>query len=382
MRHGLAREELAARTLGRQFPRIGARDESAVTDLLARLGPIQTQVPRAVFLTASSRLPGIAHATLVEAFERGAVVKGTTLRGTVHTTTARQHAWSAAVSGVRLDASLRTALRLDRVDAAAVRAETERLASGGWIDRDSLVDRVAAWLSDHESEGSGLVVDSHGRNVVWGVPTLVRRPADRRWHTRTDTLHRRAREVYADAVDGADDAPEAARAALVRVHLGSYGPATRRDVAWWLGDTLGAVDRAITALGDEVVVLADGKDPVIDLADAPADERDDVGLRLLPEFDGLMLGYAPATRDRFVDAAHLPRIFNRVNGACWPVVLDGGRITAVWRPVGSGRSVAVDVRTLPGERTPDEGSVVAGAAAVGTVLGVEIADVRVGPLSD
>jgi len=53
----LTEEDLRLSTLARQFPAIDGRDPDAVLELFRRLGPIQSQVPRAPFLTASSRLP-------------------------------------------------------------------------------------------------------------------------------------------------------------------------------------------------------------------------------------------------------------------------------------------------------------------------------------
>ncbi|MGH1565619.1 DNA glycosylase AlkZ-like family protein [Mumia sp. DW29H23] len=373
----LSPDDLARRTLARQLPEPSGTGVADLVALYAALGPVQTQVPRAAFLFASSRLPGITHETVVEAFESYALVKGTTLRGTVHSSTARHHAWSAAVAGPRLGMALPKALRLDRLTTDDVRAETASYARDDWRDRDALVEHVARWLAERESDGHGVVADSHARNLLWGSPQLVRRPPDRRWHTRTDTQHRLATEVY--AVDAADHDPEVARRELVRVHLASYGPVTRRDVAWWLGDTLRPVDAAIDALGDEVVRFEgpDGR-VYLDLADAPDGSTYDGGLRLLPEFDGLLLGFEGTgpERARFTTPDNHERIFNRVNGTTTPMVLDGTRIVAQWRIVPRGSRVDVEVIPLPGERAPDEAAVAKALPAVEAVLATTVADLR------
>ncbi|WP_370614219.1 DNA glycosylase AlkZ-like family protein [Mumia qirimensis] len=373
----VAPDDLALRTLARQFPEPSGTSVSDLVALYDALGPVQTQVPRAAFLFASSRLPGITHQTVVDAFESYALVKGTTLRGTVHSSTARHHAWSAAVAGPRLDVGLPKALQLDRLTATDVRAESSSYARGDWRDRDALVAHVADWVAQQESDGHGTVQDSHARNLVWGSPQLVRRPPDRRWHTRTDTLHRLATQVYDVAADDHD--PDVARRELVRVHLGAYGPATRRDVAWWLGDNLRPVDAAIAALGDEVVQLT-GPDGTtyLDLAEAPDGSTYDGGMRLLPEFDGLFFGYEGTgpERGRFTAIENLSRIFNRINGTTTPVVLDGTRLVAQWRIVPRGSRVDIEVLPLPGERAPDESAVGAALPAVEAVLDTEVADLR------
>ncbi|KAA1420035.1 winged helix DNA-binding domain-containing protein [Mumia zhuanghuii] len=373
----VAPDDLALRTLARQFPTPTGTGVDDLVALYAALGPVQTQVPRAAFLFAASRLPGVTHETVVEAFESYALVKGTTLRGTVHSSTARQHAWSAAVAGPRLDLGLPKALRLDRLTATDVRAESSSYASDDWRDRDALVAHVADWVAEQESDGHGTVADSHARNLVWGSPQLVRRPPDRRWHTRTDTLHRLATHVYAVAADDHD--PDVARRELVRVHLGAYGPATRRDIAWWLGDNLRPVDAAIAALGDEVVQIEGaGGTTYLDLADAPDGSAYAGGVRLLPEFDGLLLGFEGSgpERGRFTALDNMARIFNRINGTTTPIVLDGTRITAQWRIVPRGSRIDVEVLPLPGERVPDESAVSDALPAVEAVLGTEVADLR------
>ena len=84
----LGPEELAGRTLRRQFPDLPGRGPDDVLALFDRLGPIQSQVPRAPFLAASSRLPGVAYDTVNGLFADHRLVKTSSLRGTVHTSTA------------------------------------------------------------------------------------------------------------------------------------------------------------------------------------------------------------------------------------------------------------------------------------------------------
>ena len=67
-------------------------------DLVDRIAPIQSQVPRAPFATIAVRLPGTAYADLVDLFESHRLVKASTLRGTVFTSGREQFGWSQRIA--------------------------------------------------------------------------------------------------------------------------------------------------------------------------------------------------------------------------------------------------------------------------------------------
>ncbi|MDO9377478.1 MAG: crosslink repair DNA glycosylase YcaQ family protein [Nocardioidaceae bacterium] len=366
----LTTERLRAATLRRQFPSVRGRGTAAVVELYRRLGPVQTQVPRSAHLVVAGRLPGVARASVDGAFGSFAVVKGTTMRGTVHSALPDHHALSAVAC--RRPRALLTAnhLLLDRLTPGDVDAEIERYCADGWRERADVVAHLLAWLDEHEPVADDAKRRTTlGRSLGWGHPGLVRRPHTDRWATRTDTLHRTASAV----VEQAEASEDEAVAAMVRLHLAAYGPATRKDVAWWLGGGLRRVDAAVQRLGDELVRLV-GPDGVehLDLAEPPTGGQADPGLRLLSEFDGLLVGYAGPAHDRFLAARHLPEVWIRENGQLIAGVLHDQRVVATWRLVVDGGGHRVDVATLSGESPlPDDlfdDQVAAVAAATGTTI--------------
>ena len=94
----LTHDQFRLRALARQFPIISGRGSDAVVELFRRLGPIQSQVPRAPFLTISSRLPGVSYETVCTLFESHRLVKTSNIRGTVHTSVAEQFGCLDAVA--------------------------------------------------------------------------------------------------------------------------------------------------------------------------------------------------------------------------------------------------------------------------------------------
>jgi hypothetical protein len=371
-------ERLRELTLARQFPAAAARSAADVVALVRRVGPIQSQSPRAPFAALAARLPGVDHATITSAFESYDLIKNPTLRRTVHTVAAAHFPYVDAVAERTSAGPMTAYLRLRQVDVAEVRAETERYCRQ-WRDRDDLVRHVQRWLAERDEPEAAARIDTPaGANHIWAHSGVLRRPTDGRWERRTDTLHRAAREL----VDVARLPAADALVGLVRIHLAAHGPATRRDVAWWSGETLTRVDAAVSSLGEEVVRQPgpDGQD-YLDLAGlevAEAAPAGSAGTRLLPEFDALVCGYAPAGRARFVTERHSAAVAARQHRDYSPLVLLDGRPVGTWRLVTQGARRHLEVVAFPGERAPRSDGLDDAAAALARALDLVIDDVRPG----
>jgi hypothetical protein len=95
----------------------------------------------------------------------------------------------------------------------------------------------------------------------------------------------------------------------------------------------------------------------------------------VPEYDALVVGYDPKSRDRFLDPAHLPRIWMSANGSFSSAVLAGGRLAAAWRMTRD-RATRIEVQMFPGLPKLRESDLADQVAALEHALDVEIADVR------
>ncbi len=371
--------EFAAATLSRQFPRVQGDDPAAVVDLVRRVGPIQSQAARAPFLCVASRLPGTPRDAVAATYDAHDLVRSTSLRGTVHTSVRQQHAALAAVSGQTLVPQLRRMLRMDHRAVQEFRGVLERLTEDDWADHDRLLAGVVAWMRSRHHDESIAALETPGpRYTLRGHPLMLRRPrsASAGWDSQAEVVYRSARF----AIDEQPVDPQDALVALVRGHVAASGPVTRRDLAWWSGAGLRGVDAAVSALGEELVRRPgpNGLD-YLDLAELRDGDGDgDVGVRLLPEYDALLLAYDPAARDRFADAAAVSYTWNRTNGVHAPTVLVDGRVRGRWRLDRSGSSAVVVVEMLPGERASDPGDLTDPATAVGTALALTVNDVTVG----
>ena len=102
-------------------------------------------------------------------------------------------------------------------------------------------------------------------------------------------------------------------------------------------------------------------------------------MRLLPEFDAVVVGYDPKTRDRFVDPEHVPHFWLSSNGMFTSVLLKDARLVASWRFTGPDDGRRIEVRLFPGEPGVTEDQLAAPVEAVEQALGISVADLDIRP---
>ena len=354
-------EDLAAATLARQFPAAGTAP--GVAEQLARIGPVQSQTARSPFLALAARCPGTTRAEVTEAYESGAVVRGSTIRGTVHTTTPEAYAVLGAATRVGQRTSWQRMLRLEHGTVEGLWRTIEDFAST-WRSPEDLRDHLHRWLVEHEGRDD-VTGGQGGRYLAFGHGGLVRRPLNGDWSGQGAPEYRTLPAHSAAPVG-----------AVVELHLRSHGPASRHDLAWWSGMGLRVVDDLVADLDTRVgLVRVEGPDgrTYLDLPDPPTPLALD-GVRLLPEFDALMCAYEPAGRERFAEPAHLRRLWSGANGLVLPPLLVDGRITGWWRASGSARRRPLEVVWFAGTRRPRKAELHEPVAALEAALGLTITD--------
>ena len=116
---------------------------------------------------------------------------------------------------------------------------------------------------------------------------------------------------------------------LVRRYLAAYGPSTRADVAAWTGLAVATIAPALEALEPELERLRDDRGrELLDLRGAPRPPEDTPApLRLLGEWDNVLLGHADRTR--LFDDETRRRVI-RKNGDVMPTILVDGFVAGMW----------------------------------------------------
>ncbi|WP_107706094.1 DNA glycosylase AlkZ-like family protein [Nocardioides allogilvus] len=351
-----ALDDLTALSLGRQFPTIAGD----VAGLVSATGPVQAQTARSPFIGLAARRPGTTHAEITSAYESGEIVRGSTIRGTVHTATPEQYAALGAATRVGQRTLWQRMLKLEHGTLEELWSATEEFAAE-WRTPAELQQHLHDWLVSHEGHDE-VTGQQAGRYLAFGHGGLVRRPAKGSWSGQGAPVYRTLPPaVSATPVDA------------VALHVRCHGPVSRHDIAWWSGLGLRAVDAALDELGLVGVPGPDGRSYVDVPSPPPA--RDLPGVRLLPEFDALMCGYDPSARDRFAEPGHLRRLWSQNNGMVLAPLLVDGRITGYWRATGSARKRPLEVVWFAGTRKPRQSELSEPVASLEAALGISVTGV-------
>ncbi|WP_018657024.1 winged helix DNA-binding domain-containing protein [Actinomadura flavalba] len=312
-------------TLARQG--LLTRERVPAAEAVARFGGLQAQEPKPPFVGLWSRLDGFVPGDLHTALHAFTVVRSTMMRGTLHLVTASDHlAWRPLLQPV-LDAGLR---------ALGTRAEGLDLDAVLPVARD--VFREPRTFTEARALLAAEFPAAHERALGFAarmcVP-LVMVPEDGRWgYPRVARFTLAERHVAADGPGGSLDA-------LVLRYLEAFGPASVRDAQAWSG--LGGLGPVFDGLRGSLVTLrGPGGRELFDLPDAPRPAADvPAPVRLLPDFDGLVLAHDDRTR--VIAAEHRPSLTTR-NLRVRATFLVDGFVAGTWEAARKGRVASVRLR--------------------------------------
>ena len=116
-------------------------------------------------------------------------------------------------------------------------------------------------------------------------------------------------------------------AELINRWLGSYGPGTIDDIAWWLGGTKRVVQTALSDIGAVQVALDDGSIGWLRPDDLDVVAEPEPWVALLPLMDPAVMGWR---HRRFFLGDHGPQLFDSIGNAGTSIWVDG-QVVGAWR---------------------------------------------------
>jgi hypothetical protein len=289
------------------------------------IGALQAQQWNALPVALASRVEEFTPDKLYEALERGTLLAGTLLRGTLHLVSKREHPAYAAIGDAAREPFWR---RTDAEPGPGIDALLSALLADAGKDARS-GEEIAAfldeWVSEHpDALDAGELARQRELKwrpfLRWGA--FVRAPADGKWGAKAPAGLRAApRQVRATDAK-LDD--------VVRRHLRAFGPAAADDVATWIGWRAPQVRPALERLDLEYFEDTRGR-ALYDLPDAPRpDAETPAPPRLLAAFDSVLLAYDSKHRVRILPDRHRDAVYERRNLRIKPSYLVDGLVAGTW----------------------------------------------------
>ncbi len=327
-------EKLSERALGRALmARQGLleRFEGSLVEAVEAIGAMQGQAWGALPVGLWSRVERFGAADFYEALERGELLWGIGIRGTLHLVSAREHPAYAVVAFEPTGAWHR---KIKETTPAMDELRDGVLAFAKGRSRTS--EELRQFAEDWVARNPGAIESSEveaQRSLKWRPiyrwSALVRVPAGGAWGAKTPADHRAA--PIAPGKRGAPSREQALERVAV-AHLRAFGPAAAEDVACWTGARVPAVRGLLEGMGERLVCFEDEAGRrLYDLPEAPRPDVDTPApARLLGAFDSSLLAYAVKRRTRIVPEALREVVYDKGNLRIQPTILLDGLVAGTW----------------------------------------------------
>lgn len=302
-------------TLARQL--LLDRHKMPVVKAIEQVLALQAQVPRPPHVGLWSRLHNFERDHLIDPLHARALVRATTMRGTIHIMSAKDFLAFRGALQPQLTAGWKA------VAGKAPVPPIEKLVAAGqkFLGRDGYTfNEIRAHLVKQFPK-------SHDRIMGYAVRThvpLVQVP------TREDDWGFPADAAFALA-DGWLKTPVgegAGAAALILRYLAAFGPATAADIQTWTG--MRGIAELIAPLRPQLITFKDERGrELFDLPKAPRPDADTAApVRFLPEYDSVMIAHSD--RSRIVDDKFRKVLITK-NLIIPATFLVDGRIAGTWK---------------------------------------------------
>jgi hypothetical protein len=314
----LTLRELNRALLARQM--LLEREKLNVVEAIEELACLQGQWAPSPYVALWSRLAGFKREQLTAAIDRGAVVKTTIMRATLHLVSAREYpAYHLATLDGRFGA-WRPPGAPDLKQLAGLHAKVLRFASATPRTRTEIQEFVAKESPSKDERMRNwlvFVAITSGNGLLWD-------PAGAHFE------HRKLSRYVAPPAALRRPVPEEAAYDLVlRRHLGAFGPATLQDIANWSSARMPHL-RAALARAKGVVRFTDERGrELYDLARAPRpDPETTAPARFLARFDAAILGHVASERTRILPEAYRRQVI--FSAEVWTTFLVDGFVAGRW----------------------------------------------------
>lgn len=290
-----------------------------VTDAAAHMLAVQSQDFIAGRWALAARARGDVGLKAVDrAFDRGALVRAWTMRGTLHIIPARDLGWVLSITGERQlaqAASRRRQLGIDEALLATARtAIAPALRDRGVTRPEAFALWEAAGIDPRDQRGIHLLGELAMRGEICQGPVV-----------KATGVAREQRFVPVDTWVRDAAKPDDPLAELFVRYIDGHGPAGVADFAWWSGLTLGQSREAAARAAGRVSEVEEG---LFVAASLPRRSSAAASAFALPAFDEYYISYADRTA--VCAPEHLASVGPGKNGMVRATIVEHGRVIGCW----------------------------------------------------
>lgn len=252
------------------------------------------------------------------AFDRGDIVRGWTMRGTLHTVPARDLGWVLQVTAGRQRQQAASRHRDLGIDddmiAATVRALTPALHDGGRTRAEVFEILQGIGIDPSGQRGIHLLFTLTIDGLICQGPVVAR-----------EGIAREQRFVLVEDHIPEHDRPADPLAELFVRYIDGHGPAGVADFAWWSGLTLGQAREAAERAASRVDEVDAG---LFAALRRPRRATGAASVQALGAFDEYYISYADRTT--VCAPEHLADVGPGKNGMVRPTLIERGRVIGTW----------------------------------------------------
>jgi len=308
---------------------------SVAKHLVAHMGAMQAQDFLMARWAVGLRLQSSNDTTIVEAYNKGEIIRTHLMRPTWHFVSCDDVYWMLELTAPQIKTLCKSRdrqLELDEVIYSRSNALLEKALGGGVnLNREELTrlyqeanirtneNRLSHLLMRAELEG--IICNGAIKQNKLTYALLSEKVPVRKLLSREESLFELATRYFT-----------------------SHAPATVRDFIWWSGLSVSDAKKAVEMIKSDFVYVTIDETTYLFRNDQPNISQSN-SLYLLPAFDELLIGYT--NRSATICSTHHPIAISN-NGLFRPIIVENGRVTGVWKRITLKTKVIIEVTYFSG----------------------------------
>jgi hypothetical protein len=307
---------------------------SLAKDLVAHMGAMQAQDFLMARWAVGLRLQASSDASIVEAYNKGEIIRTHLMRPTWHFVSRDDVYWMLELTAPQIKTLCKSRdrqLELDESIYSRSNAILEKALGGVNLNREELTRLyLDANIRTNENRLSHLLMRAELEGIVCNgaikqnkltYALLSEKVPVRKLLSREESLVELAMRYFT-----------------------SHAPATLRDFIWWSGLSVSDARKAVEMIKSDFISETIDGTAYLFCNDQP-DISQHNSLYLLPAFDELLIGYT--NRTATITSTHHPIAITN-NGLFRPIIVENGRVTGVWKRVTVKTEVIIEVTYFSG----------------------------------